>query len=548
MEKQERMATSKKESAMNPKPAGPSQNVDIRQWEYKKMPGMHMIVAALIATVSFIAGFTIPGGFIQSCSAYQGMAIFTKQLAFQAFIVADTLTILLSIISATVFYFIAGDYISQDKVIDVACHAKTLVILALLAMMVTFAAGTYTVPEYSSALAVSLCLLVGGVNVYHLQQCYAQKISIQSGLFQHIALHKPKSVFVCGWEKRRTIIIISGDNCTEELLKWKPKLIKETDTSDLTPLHYAARLGHAGRASQILSVDESAAYFADKYDKNTALHMAASLGHKSVIKELLSRCPSLWDMVNSNDKNALHIALEHNQVEVVEFILENCPVIGSLLTQKDSRGNAAIDLLATAEFDVPKREEHVIAYIGALNNRNLMTLELERKATSKKESAMNPKLAGPSQNVGIRQWEYGKMPGMHMIVATLIATVSFIAGFTIPGGFIQSGSAYQGMAIFTRQLAFQAFIIADTLTILLSIISATVFYFIAVDYISQDKVIDAACRAKTLAILALLAMMVTFAAGTYAVLEYSSVLAVSLCLLGCCFFLIYWFWGEIFCE
>ncbi|KAM7466854.1 hypothetical protein LguiB_014416 [Lonicera macranthoides] len=337
-------------------------------------------------------------------------------------------------------------------------------------------------------------------------------------------------------------------DCTEELLKWKPKLIKETDTSDLTPLHYAARLGHAGRASQILSVDESAAYFADKYDKNTALHMAASLGHKSVIKELLSRCPSLWDMVNSNDKNALHIALEHNQVEVVEFILENCPVIGSLLTQKDSRGNAAIDLLATAEFDVPKREEHVIAYIGALNNRNLMTLELERKATSKKESAMNPKLAGPSQNVGIRQWEYGKMPGMHMIVATLIATVSFIAGFTIPGGFIQSGSAYQGMAIFTRQLAFQAFIIADTLTILLSIISATVFYFIAVDYISQDKVIDAACRAKTLAILALLAMMVTFAAGTYAVLEYSSVLAVSLCLLGCCFFLIYWFWGEIFCE
>lgn len=169
----------------------------------------------------------------------------------------------------------------------------------------------------------------------------------------------------------------------------------------------------------------------------------------------------------------------------------------------------------------------------------------ELKATSKKESAMNPKPAGP-QNVDIPQWDYRKMPGMHMIVAALIATVSFIAGFTIPSGFIQSGNAYQGMAILTKQPAFQAFIVADTLTILLSIISATVFYFIAADYISQDKVIDVACRVKTLVILALLAMMVTFAAGTYAVLEHSSALAVSICLLSCCFFLFYWFLGETF--
>lgn len=145
-----------------------------------------------------------------------------------------------------------------------------------------------------------------------------------------------------------------------------------------TPLHYAARLGHAGRASQILSVDESIAYFADR-DNNTALHMAASHGHKSVIRELVSRCPSLWDMVNDYDKNALHMALEAkhiNQVEVIEFILENCPVIGSLITQKDIWGNSTIDLLTTADLDVPKREELIIAYMGALNNQNFTTSEL----------------------------------------------------------------------------------------------------------------------------------------------------------------------------
>ncbi|KAM7462833.1 hypothetical protein LguiA_030954 [Lonicera macranthoides] len=343
-------------------------------------------------------------------------------------------------------------------------------------------------------------------------------------------------------------------DCTEELLKWKPELVNQTDSSNLTPLHYAARLGHAGRASQILSVDESVAYSTNKdYDKRTALHMAASQGHKTVIKELVSRCPSLWDMVDGFDQNVLRIALENNQVEVIEFILENCPVIGSLLTQKDhgpmSPNYTPIDLLATANLDVPKRKEHINAYMGALNNRNFTTLELELKATvNKNESAMNPKPAGPSQNVDMRQWDYRKMPGMHMIVAALIATISFIVGFTIPGGFIQSGNAYQGMAVLTKQPAFQAFIVADTLTILLSIISATIFYLIAADYIAQDKVTDIACYAKILVILALLAMMVAFAAGTYAVLEHSLALVVSICLLGCCLFLFYWFWGELFRE
>ena len=35
----------------------------------------------------------------------------------------------------------------------------------------------------------------------------------------------------------------------------------------------------------------------------------------------------------------------------------------------------------------------------------------------------------------------------HMIVAALIATVTFAAGITLPGGYVQSGSNNQGMAV-----------------------------------------------------------------------------------------------------
>ena len=55
-----------------------------------------MIVAALVATVTFAAGFTLPGGYNDN-----GMAILTKRAAFKAFIVTDTIAVILSVSAFT---------------------------------------------------------------------------------------------------------------------------------------------------------------------------------------------------------------------------------------------------------------------------------------------------------------------------------------------------------------------------------------------------------------------------------------------------------------
>ncbi|KAI8561124.1 hypothetical protein RHMOL_Rhmol04G0312800 [Rhododendron molle] len=54
-----------------------------------------------------------------------------------------------------------------------------------------------------------------------------------------------------------------------------------------------------------------------------------------------------------------------------------------------------------------------------------------------------------------------------VIVAALIATITFAAAFTIPGGYDGNPGRDQGMAILARESAFKAFVITNTIAMLL---------------------------------------------------------------------------------
>ena len=55
-----------------------------------------------------------------------------------------------------------------------------------------------------------------------------------------------------------------------------------------------------------------------------------------------------------------------------------------------------------------------------------------------------------------------------LVAATLIATVTFAAGFTVPGGFISEKGPDQGAAILTKNIAFKAFVILNSMSMILS--------------------------------------------------------------------------------
>lgn len=91
-----------------------------------------MVVATLIATVVFGAGFTMPGGNDDKT----GIPIFRQKTAFLAFVIADVAALVLSILSILTFLSILTSRYAEDDFL-VSLPAKLVVGLVTLALSMT---------------------------------------------------------------------------------------------------------------------------------------------------------------------------------------------------------------------------------------------------------------------------------------------------------------------------------------------------------------------------------------------------------------------------
>ncbi|KAH7843026.1 hypothetical protein Vadar_011921 [Vaccinium darrowii] len=339
------------------------------------------------------------------------------------------------------------------------------------------------------------------------------------------------------------------------LLEWKPNLIKEPDAYGWTPLHCAARCGNVETVKKLLERDKSVAYIAANGDEgNTALHIAAAVGDVSVFEELLSYCPDCWEMVNSNGQNILHIAAYYERELATDFIFTR-PWVTHLINWKDNEGNTPSHVLASKR-GIPRAmiigiNKFLEEYPGSdiyyvVNNENRTPLDQGRpRVRQDRERIIKWKTGIEQRERGIeerkRQERTGGMAKTHIIVATLVATISFAASFTIPGGYNQEGPD-EGRVVLVKDAAFKTFVITNTVAVICS--TASVLIFLSTSLFNLDdegekKATDRYLMAPWLVIIALFAMTIAFVTGTYAVLGHSLGLAIPTCVIACSSFVIY---------
>ncbi|KAG5224826.1 ankyrin repeat-containing protein [Salix suchowensis] len=353
-----------------------------------------------------------------------------------------------------------------------------------------------------------------------------------------------------------------------KILEKEKELTTATDDNGWTPLHYAAYFScWVGNSTVkvLLEYDVSAAYIAEKEKKRTALHISAIQGDVDVVKEIVSRCPACCDLVDNRGWNALHYAVASKYSKGFKKCLR-IPELETLKTEKDDKGNTPFYLIAALthkQKEWNKVYPYVESGIYGLNKQEQSITNIHRGDFGEIQKEIVESL----EDVGSGPFGYGpflfpyrsdeikrmekkreealnKARESHLVVAALIATVTFAAAFTLPGGY----KSDQGTAILAKKVAFIVFVISDAISMVLST-SAVFIHFLLALYqgffgIAGRKTENLFALATLFTMIGMGTMIIAFITGTYAVLQPVMGLAISICLIGLSFFflvcLVFW--------
>ncbi|KAJ9701411.1 hypothetical protein PVL29_006665 [Vitis rotundifolia] len=116
----------------------------------KRASEIQLIVATLTATVTFAAGFTLPGGY----SDTDGMAILKKKASFKAFVVSDTIALTFSVSAVFTFFSMEAQHALFSDLnirtwLRLFFYASYLTLFGMGAMVVAFTTGLYAVLPHS---------------------------------------------------------------------------------------------------------------------------------------------------------------------------------------------------------------------------------------------------------------------------------------------------------------------------------------------------------------------------------------------------------------
>ncbi|CDY42176.1 BnaC03g64970D [Brassica napus] len=278
------------------------------------------------------------------------------------------------------------------------------------------------------------------------------------------------------------------------LLKEYPSLVNMQDEEGRTCLWLAASMGYYEGVSILLDRWTKGVYVCNG-DGSFPIHIAVEKRHMRVVFLLLKRYPDSKHLLNKQGQNIVHIATKSGIGALFLFsYLWLTGWINTLVETQDKDGNSP---LHEATIHWRPRTLFVlllmtkIKWLYVQNNDGLTALDIAEKNMKRNYIFMERvtlmvllyfyapisrkswwiKVTKPSEPLeGEKTNNY---VGTLLVVAALVATVTFTAGFTIPGGFNGSGEKL-GMAALENKPKLAYFMIFNIMAMQSSIVTIAI--------------------------------------------------------------------------
>ncbi|KAE9457624.1 hypothetical protein C3L33_10466, partial [Rhododendron williamsianum] len=361
----------------------------------------------------------------------------------------------------------------------------------------------------------------------------------------------------------------------EIILEKMPIFILLRDEDWETPLHCAASEGYYEGVQYLLEKFSDSVLERDRYGIGfLPVHTASRKGHLHILRKLLQYCPDWRELLTNEGENILHVAARYGKSNVIDYILKT-PEHEKLLNERDDSGNTPLHLAAinwnpkvvssltwdkrinlelvngrgmTALDAAEDRMDMMVSgYIPQVITtsrcysfcfleivQRLTWMALKSAGAPNRKCSQVPKLITQT-SLGYQQpnmENYKDRINTLLLVATLVATVTYAAGFTMPGGYNNS-NPNQGMATMLNKSKFQIFVICDTIAMFSSMIVAVSLIWAQLG--DLNLILTSLRLALPLLGLALSMMSLAFMAGVYLVVSTLTWLANVVLIMGIVF-------------
>ncbi|KAF7849995.1 hypothetical protein BT93_L0046 [Corymbia citriodora subsp. variegata] len=318
-----------------------------------------------------------------------------------------------------------------------------------------------------------------------------------------------------------------------------------------TPLHLAAYVNY-DKGVEFLASNFPLSAFKHNEEGYLPIHIACKMGHLETIKVLCQHWPNPEELLTKGEQNILHVAAEYGKASVVKHILRD-PKLEKLINAKDKFRCTPLHV-ATKHWQPEvllslTRDERVNLHL--VNNNNSTALDIVDEQLKEIDGPLHWSLTrtilvsagAPRSNDKAIFWPKGLGSGrkppnidtlksraeVRMIVATLIAGVTFAAGFSVPGGY--NGSEPDvGIATLLNKPMYDVFVICNSIAMYNSIIAVVILLWTQIN--DPHAVFRALGMTRLPLLIALATMSVAFMAGVYVTINKRTWIAVVALIFG----------------